>query len=354
MKAYLFTITRRWMDPDGNGDPSDGIDGWRLDAANEVGTGFWVDWNDYVKKLNPAAYTTPEIWVESTPDFVKEGKFDGVMNYYSFSVPVKGGLVDGVLPVREFIQTIEERRQRFPEEQQPLLQNLFDSHDTARLATMLVNRDRPYYTSTSNFSYDADVHAGSHDRPYLIRKPNESERKLQRLLILFQMVYPGAPYLYYGAEAGMWGADDPDDRQPMVWEDLKFEPQKISPAGQPERNDDVNFDASLHAYYREAIALRKKFSVLAEGATQMIGADNTTRTFGLVRSGTETLVAVFNRSDSPKTFKFSMGTTDGSTPPALVPVFTSQGTITEITLKQEGSKVEVTLPGLTGVLLKQN
>ena len=354
VKAYLFAITKRWMDPDGNGDPSDGIDGWRLDVANEVGTGFWADWNDYVKQLNPIAYTTPEIWVETAPDFVREGKFDGVMNYYSFSIPIKGGLIDGVLPVREFIQTIEDRRQRFPEDQQLVVQNLFDSHDTARVATMLVNRDRPYYSTTSDFSYDTDVCANSHDRPYLVRKPNESERKLQRLLVLFQMVYPGAPYLYYGVEAGMWGADDPDDRQPMVWEDLRFEPQKVSPGGQPERNDDVNFDASLHAFYREAIGLRKKFPVLTDGDTQMIGADNTTRSFALVRSGSETLVAVFNRSDSSQTFKFSMTVPDGGKPPALVPVFTSQGPITEVTVKQDHAKVEVTLPGLTGVLLRQN
>ena len=99
VKAYLFAITKRWMEPDGNGDPSDGVDGWRLDVANEVGTGFWSDWNDWVKKINPDAYTTPEIWVENAPTFVKEGKFDGVMNYYSFSMPVKGGLIDGTLPI---------------------------------------------------------------------------------------------------------------------------------------------------------------------------------------------------------------------------------------------------------------
>lgn len=354
VKAYLFAITKRWMDPNGDGDPSDGIDGWRLDVANEVGTGFWADWNDYVKQLNPLAYTTPEIWVEDAPNFVKEGKFDGVMNYYSFSIPIKGGLIDGVLPIKEFIQTMEERRKRFPPEQQPLLQNLFDSHDTARMATMVVNRDRPYYSSTHDFSYDTDVHAGSHERPYLVRKPNEAERKLQRMLVLFQMVYPGAPYLYYGSEAGMWGADDPDDRQPMVWEDLKFEPQKISPGGQPERNDDVNFDASLHAFYREAIALRKKHPVLIDGEFRVIGAENSTRTFALARTGYENLVAVFNRSESPQTFRFVVGTTDGSTPPSFQPFFTSSGPVGEISVKQAQNKAEVTLPGLTGVLLKQN
>ena len=354
VKAYLFAVTRKWMDPDGNGDPSDGVDGWRLDVANEVGTGFWSDWNDEVKKINPDAYTTPEIWVENAPDFVKEGKFDGVMNYYSFSMPVKGGLIDATLPTREFIQMIEDRRKRFPADQQAKLQNLFDSHDTARFATMIVNRDRPYYSSPKDFSYDSEVHAGNRDKPYLARKPNEAERKLQRMLVLFQMTYPGAPYLYYGVEAGMWGADDPDDRQPMVWEDLKFEAQKISPGGQPERNDDVNFDRTLHDYYRDAIALRKNHPTLADGEMQLIGADNTARMFAFARLGSETLVTVFNRSETGQTFRFNFGTTDGSAPNPLVPIFISQGNLSEAVIKQGSGKVEVTLPGWTGVLLKMD
>ena len=352
VKAYLFAITKRWMDPDGNGDPSDGVDGWRLDVANEVGTGFWCEWNEWVKKINPQAYTTPEIWVENAPTFVQEGRFDGVMNYYSFSMPVKGGLIDGTLPMRDFVQMIEDRRKRFPPEQYGKLQNLFDSHDTARMATMIVNRDRPYYSSPQDFSYDSDVHAGNRDKPYLARKPNEAERKLQRMLVLFQMTYPGAPYLYYGVEAGLWGADDPDDRQPMVWEDLKFEPQRISPGGQPERNDDVNYDATLHDYYRDAIALRRKFPALVEGEMQLIGADNNSRMFAFARAGTETLVAVFNRSETTQTFRFNFGTTDGSAPNPLVPVFVSQGKLAEVGVQQTTGKVEVTLPGWTGALLK--
>ena len=352
VKSYLFNITKRWMDPNSDGDPSDGIDGWRLDVANEVGTGFWSDWNKYVKELNPFSYTTPEIWVENAPTFVQEGGFDGLMNYYSFSIPIKGGLIDGTIPIREFVKIMEDRRKRFPKETFERAQNLFDSHDTARMATMIVNRDRPYSSSSQDFSYDSDVHAGNRERPYLVRKPGVVDRKIQRMLVLFQVIYPGAPYLYYGVEAGMWGADDPDDRQPMVWEDLVFEPQKSSPAEQPERNDDVNFDASLHAFYREAINLRRRFPVLVDGNVQVIGADNASRTFALARTGSETLVAVFNRSESPQTFKFSMETTDGTSSPALVPTFTSHGPLTEITVKQDRAKTEITLPGLTGVLLK--
>ncbi len=61
-KQYVFDITRRWMDPNGDGDPTDGIDGWRLDVANEVPPQFWKDWNTLVRELNPEAYTVGEYW----------------------------------------------------------------------------------------------------------------------------------------------------------------------------------------------------------------------------------------------------------------------------------------------------
>jgi cyclomaltodextrinase len=352
VKAYLFAITRRWMDPNGDGDSSDGVDGWRLDVANEVGTGFWAEWNDLVHSIRPQAYTTPEIWVEA-PNFIREGKFDGVMNYYAFAMPVKGGLIDATIPIRDFVRLIEERRNKFNWDEALQLQNLFDSHDTDRMPSMIVNRDRPYYAKSEAFAYDAEIWPGSRDKPYLIRKPNEEERKLQRMIVLFQMTYPGAPYLYYGTEAGMWGADDPDDRMPMVWADLKFEPQTLSPGGQPARQDDLNFDSALHHYYRDAIALRKKFPDLVHGKMQMIGAENQSRMFAFARTGTNTLVAVFNRHSEPQTFTFQFGTTDGSAPDPLVPIFVSSSKSADVRSQQKDGKSMITLPGLTGALLQQ-
>src|SRR5690606_16123547 len=64
-KAYVFDATARWMDPDGDGDPSDGIDGWRLDVANEVPIRFWTDWNAFLRDINPDVYTVTELWEEA-------------------------------------------------------------------------------------------------------------------------------------------------------------------------------------------------------------------------------------------------------------------------------------------------
>ena len=351
VKAYLFAITKRWMDPNGDGDPSDGIDGWRLDVANEVGTGFWADWHEWVRSINPASYTTAEIWYDSS-GFMREAKFDAVMNYFAFSMPVKGGLIDGTIPVREFIRLIEDRREKFTEDEWPKLMNLFDSHDTDRMASMIVNRERPYYAKAEAFAYDAEIWAGSQEKPYLVRKPDEKERKLQRMLLLFQVAYPGAPYLYYGTEAGMWGADDPDDRMPMVWEEMKFEPQTLSPGGQPARKDDVNFDTAFHAYTKKTLALRSLYPPLREGSMQIIGADNSSRMFAFARTAGETVVAVFNRHENTQTFTFQFSASDGSEPAPLQACYTSSGPLSEVQVKQGQGKVSVTLPGWTGALLK--
>jgi len=214
---------------------------------------------------------------------------------------------------------------------------------------MLVNRNRPYFAKEDAFGYDGDLWAGSAEKPYLIRKPTPDERKLQRMLTLFQVTYPGAPYLYYGVEAGMWGADDPDDRMPMVWSDLQFEPQRISPAGQPERNDDLNFDADLHAFHKGVLALRKKHPELIDGPMRMLGGSDRTRTFAWVREGARPQLAVFNRNPETQTHIISLKAWGSGR--KFTPTFVSSGALTEVKVEAQGDELRVTLPGWTGVLL---
>lgn len=57
--------------------------------------------------------------------------------------------------------------------------------------------------------------------------------------------------LYYGTEAGMWGADDPDDRKPMVWKDFDYEPEKEHPLGKDRPVDENKFDESLFNWYKK-------------------------------------------------------------------------------------------------------
>ena len=87
-KQHIFDVTRRWLDPNGDGDPSDGVDGFRLDVAAEVGLEFWRDYRRLVRDINPDAYLLGEIWWEMFPDHLLDPEpvlrgdvFDAPMNY---------------------------------------------------------------------------------------------------------------------------------------------------------------------------------------------------------------------------------------------------------------------------------
>ena len=348
-KEYIFDATARWMDPNGDGDPSDGIDGWRLDVANEVPIRFWADWNAHVRSLNPQAYTVTEIW-ENAASFIENGGFSATMNYYGFAFPVKGFLIDNAIPPSRFVELIEERRSEYQAADQYALQNLIDSHDTDRLASMIVNAGKREFEQPERFDYDVGSRVSPRNTDsYDVRKPNERERRIQRLVALFQMTYVGAPMIYYGTEAGMWGADDPDDRMPMVWDDLTYEPQRAAPRGLTRPVDEVTFDRELFDYYKSLVSLRKGAEALRRGDFQVLVADDERNVLAFSRTaGGETVVIVLNRSEEAHSIRIPL-------PEALRKTY-------EVALmtrddahrvQQDSEALLLEVPALAGMVLKE-
>ncbi|MFO0961937.1 MAG: alpha-amylase family glycosyl hydrolase [Phycisphaerales bacterium] len=281
LRRHIYDVTRRWMDPNGDGDPSDGIDGWRLDVPNEVPLAFWWEWRKFVKKINPDAYITGEIWDRAEP-YLDGRAFDAVMNY-EFAKPAIAWIGDREkkITASEFDRRLAALRLSYPAEAHYALMNLLDSHDTDRVASMLRNPDRAY--NTLNREQEVTTYDAS--------KPGPQERRRQMLLALLQMTYVGAPMIYYGDEVGMWGSSDPNNRKPMLWEDL----------GAPQNPQDVP-DKELLAYYRAIIALRHAHPALRTGSFETVLVDDAQDTVVFLRrgGGEEVLVAL-NASGTPAT-----------------------------------------------------
>jgi glycosidase len=269
------------MDPNGDGNPADGVDGWRLDVANEVPTGFWREWHAAARKINPECYTVAETW-DDARQFLEGGQFSATMNYHSFSYPLKGFLIDESLAPSCAAKQLDDRRKEFSRAMQYAQQNLMESHDTDRLASMIVNAGRRPYSQPARFDYDINV-SPRYVKEYDVRKPNDRERRVQRLVALLQMTYVGPPMIYYGTEAGMWGADDPCDRMPMVWPGLKFDPQRADPLGRERTADAVEFDEGLFSFYRAAIAMRREFAALRRGSIEFVKSDDSAGFLGFQR-----------------------------------------------------------------------
>ena len=278
---HVHAIVKRWMDPNGDGDPSDGIDGWRLDVAEMVSHNFWRTFRKWVREINPEAYLTGEVWWEdwqnnkmfdASPWFGDQ--FDAVMNY-RFTRAVKHLVFQTEEDVKPqgFIDSMKTQYKEYPVDNVQVLMNLMGSHDTERHASLIVNPNNWY-----------DHEASVKDNPdFKVRKPNEEERAKQRLAVGIQLTMPGAPHIYYGDEAGMWGGDDPDDRKPMVWPEYDYEYETTHPFGKERPTDKVEFDQELFNWYKSLIAVRKNNKVLSLGDIEFFVIDNEKEVFGYKR-----------------------------------------------------------------------
>lgn len=305
VKDYLLAVTRRWMQPDG--DVSRGVDGWRLDVAWMVPTAFWREWNKMVRGINPAAYTVTEIWKDAH-EVTLGGDFDAAMNYEGFAMPVKGWLFDTALKPSEFTAWLDRTRATWPAPVALRLQNLLDSHDTPRAGSAAFDgRPGKKYRKRHEFDLAVGGSVSPKGNPdYRWQKPDQRAWKLVRMAVVLQMTYVGTPFIYYGGEAGMWGANDPDCRKPMLWDDLDYDAEFTGPDGRRVGSQEVKFDRDLHAFFRAAIALRRNTPALHQGSFRWLAADDAANTLVFGRSDVQgTVVVAFNRSESPQTVRIT-------------------------------------------------
>ena len=302
IQEHIQAVVQRWMDPDGNGDPSDGIDGWRLDVAEKVSINFWREFRDWVTAVNPDAYITGEVWWEdytklkmfNARPWLRGDVFHSVMNYrfgaaaYQFFIFEKDQI-----SASEFSFLLQEVIDQYTYDVVLGIQNLIGSHDNERIASACVNPDR-FIDHDSNLNYAPD---------YQVRKPNSDERKIQKAMLAFQFMHPGSPYIYYGDEVGMWGADDPDERKPMVWSDMRFEPETHHPFGEDRPRDVVEVDQDLFGFYKGVIRLRQVHPALQKGSYRVLMADDERQIIVVERQlEDDHVIGIFNGSAQKQSF----------------------------------------------------
>lgn len=241
VKQYLLDVARYWIE-------EVGIDGWRLDVANEVDHQFWREFRQVVKSAKPDAYILGEIWHDSIM-WLEGDQFDAVMNY-----PLTNAVLDffghQTLNAQSFVYAIGKQLAAYPQQVTETAFNLLDSHDTPRLLTICKN--------------------------------NEGAMKLAAL---FQLTFPGAPCIYYGDEVGIDGEGDPDCRKCMVWE--------------PEQQNQA-----LLNFYKKAISLRHNYKALRSSDIQFIhignGENDGTIAYERKETGEHLVVAMNARSEVAK------------------------------------------------------
>ena len=161
------------------------IDGIRFDVGNEVSHRFLKRMREHLKKIKPDIYLLGEIWHDAS-QWLAGDEYDSVMNY-----PLMSGIhdffLDQTMGKEEFEYMVNCCYTMYMQQNNNVLFNLLDSHDTERLMNRFHDLDKFY----------------------------------QQLAVLFTL--PGSPCIYYGTEIAMEGGFDPDCRRCMPWDEIGTE-----------------------------------------------------------------------------------------------------------------------------------
>lgn len=267
VKAHIFDVCRRWMDPHGNGDVSRGLDGMRLDVAEHVPMGFWRDFRQFVRTINPEFYLVGENWWTEWPDVLMDAKpwvegdvFDAVMHYQWYKV-ARGFFADPIDHVSSahFSFAMDSVFNKFPFYTQQAMMNMAASHDSPRLLTSFYNKEKYKHNCKP-----------TENPNYLTGQPDEQTYDRVKLFLLHQFTFIGAPQIWNGDELGMWGSDDPDNRKPLWWQDISFDNETASTYSNYTYEEEVGFDQKTFDYYKALIKLRKEHPSLVRGDLQWL------------------------------------------------------------------------------------
>ena len=264
----IMRIGAKWVSPPFN------ADGWRLDVAADLGHSpefnhkFWKEFRRVVKEANPEAIILAEHYGDAM-SWLQGDEWDTVMNYDAFMEPVSWFLTGMEKHSDEFNQGLLGNSESFigamtyhmPAFYAPSLytaMNELDNHDHSRFLTRTNHR----------------VGRVANVGPYAAAE--NTNKAVLREAVVIQMTWPGAPTLYYGDEAGQVGFTDPDNRRTYPW-------------GQA--------DQELIRFYKEMIAVHRRFPVLAMGSLKFLYHDYNVLSYGRFNQEEQVIVVINNRNE---------------------------------------------------------
>lgn len=296
-KEHIFAVTQRWLAPDGN--PANGIDGFRLDVADQIGLGFWREFRKEVRRIKHDAYLVGEIWWDHWPDtlmdptpYLNGDIFDGVMFYHTYR-PARYffAKTSYAISADHFKNDLEKEWNRLPDDKRYAMMNVSSTHDTPRLLTDFYN--------TNIYKLQANPRENPN---YLTGKPDEETYQRVRLYLVHLFTSIGAPQIWNGEEMGMWGCDDPDPRKPLWWADYRFDDETRTNIQPGEKQyDPVGFNHEHFNWYKKLIAIRKANPVLVSGNIQFVSASGGVLSYRRYDTKDEILV-FFNLEATPRRF----------------------------------------------------
>jgi glycosidase len=292
-RAWATDYLLRWVDPDGDGDFTDGVDGFRLDHMMDdldnkhilanLFDSFWKPVFAKLRAANPRLHFIAEQWDWGDGgDFLRRGGVDA-----AFAFPL-------VTAIRSF--------------------------DKARIIAAINRIDRAIPPGKHEL-----VFVENHDMQRIASDPQITPEKLRTAATLVTLI-KGTPLIYYGQELGMRGAPRPEyksdekdigDREAFKWSATTEAPGQANWYKGPKTywtqrfahdHDGVSVaeeegdPRSLLNHYRKLLALRRAHPSLAIGDQSVLKSPP--NILAIQRSTrTERLLVIANLSAKSATYR---------------------------------------------------
>ena len=297
VREYIMQVGEYWV--------RSGIDGWRLDVPFEIKTpGFWQEFRDRIKAINPEAYIVGEVWFDAR-EWLDGTQFDGVMNYLFTGPTLAFTAGDRIqmqyveipdyypyppLDAAAYADKIRYLLDLYPWPIQLTQLNMLSSHDTARVLSVV-----------------------------------GEDQASEELAALLMFTFPGAPCIYYGDEVGLLGGLDPDSRRAFPSES--------------------QWNQALLRVYKDLIRLRKTRPALNRGDYQVLHAQGQVYVFARTLPEEALVIAVNAGTDSAQV-RVPLDSTVFKTPPEQC--YYGPGAFH---YDAESQSVQLTLPARSGLIL---
>jgi len=285
----------------------DGIDGIRYVYYDNKNKEYIASITENLKKYKPDLLITGEVSNNITKD-IEDGVYDSgadyniVNNIIKYTVNTNPNYrIDGV----EFATKLNEIYNRYSSARFNMTQVFIGSLDTDRIFSGMINPNRVYDRNNQS------------DQGYLNIRPDlydgTAVNKVKRVVSM-QMMLPATPIIYYGDEKGMWGADSPRNRKPMLWEDYEpYEPETDNISKYMNRlrsfpnsvevNEvqkwilyPVNSNSDIENHYRALLKIRKEHkNLFKNGKLRILEVYSDPKTKGRIDSEITAYLADQNR-----------------------------------------------------------
>ncbi len=208
LEATILEVTKKWMDPDGDGKLSDGVDGWIVQDPQQLPHDLWKRWRDAVKKINPDALLVVDV----------EGDIEKWLTGETFDTFVNRGLAQPIERVfspkgenytlEKFVADVTASCRRAAPERQRAAPIALSGPRQGRLQPI----------------FDRMMTVAEGQPPVPMTGPGVGPPRA-RLARILQFFCVGAPLIYYGEEIDLPNTLGDHSLAPMRWQ--------ASPGGGP-------------------------------------------------------------------------------------------------------------------------